>query len=133
MSSCRLSSVRTYFENGLLKTLVNKNGSGTTIESHTLSYLAGGVYLNANRVSDVFQLKGPDASAPCYAATCTASWSYDARERLTQENAGTGPDRRPSRRGQVLHSDIPDSCRRSQVLRFNTCASCLRMRRLTVA
>jgi len=83
-------STRAYFENGLLKTLTNKTGTGTTIESHTLSYIASNLYLNGNRVSDVFQLKGPITSAPCHATTCTASWTYDARERVTSENPGTG-------------------------------------------
>jgi hypothetical protein len=71
------SSVRTYFDNGRLKTLVNKDGTGATLESHTLAYESSGVYLNGNRAQDVFQLKGPDATAPCYGATCTASWAYD--------------------------------------------------------
>jgi RHS repeat-associated protein len=56
----------------------------------TASCAHGGVYLNGNRVSDVFQLKGPDGAAACYSATCTASWSYDARDRLVQEVNGTG-------------------------------------------
>ena len=84
------SSERTYFGNGLLKTLVNKNGAGTTIESHAISYLQAGVYQNGNRASDVFLLKGPDSAAACYGATCTQSWVYDARERVTHENPGTG-------------------------------------------
>jgi len=84
------SSARTYFDNSLLKTLTNKNGAGTMVSSHALSYLSGGAYLNGNRVSDVFQLKGPDPAAACYATTCTASWTYDARERVTQENPGAG-------------------------------------------
>jgi YD repeat-containing protein len=60
------------------------------IEQHTLTYIASGIYLNGNRASDVFQLKGPDAAAACYAATCTASWTYDARDRLSQEVNGSG-------------------------------------------
>jgi len=76
-------SVRTYFENGLPKTLANRNGAGTTVEQHALSYLAGGLNLNGNRAPDVLQLKGPVSTAACYAATCTQSWSYDARERVT--------------------------------------------------
>ncbi len=84
------SSARTYFDNGLLKTLTNKNGSGTMIESHTLGYETGGVFLNGNRAFDTYQLKGPSATAPCYSATCTAAWAYDARERVTSDYAGTG-------------------------------------------
>jgi RHS repeat-associated protein len=84
------SSVRTYFDNGLLKTLTNRNGAGAMVSSNTLSYLQGGVYLNGNRSSSVFQLKGPDSSAACYTQTCTQSWTYDARERVRSENPGTG-------------------------------------------
>jgi RHS repeat-associated protein len=84
------SAVRTYFWNGQLKTLTNKNAAGSMIEQHTLSYIQSGVYMNGNRVGDVFQLKGPDGAAACYSATCTASWTYDARDRLTQEVNGTG-------------------------------------------
>jgi RHS repeat-associated protein len=84
------SSARTYFDNGLLKTLTNKNAAGSMVEQHTLDYVTGGVFVNGNRASDVFQLKGPDPAASCYAATCTATWTYDARDRLTAENTGAG-------------------------------------------
>ncbi len=84
------AAVRTYFDNGQLKMLTNRNAAGAVVEQHTLSYISGGVYLNGGRASDVFQLKGPDAAAACYSATCTASWTYDARDRLTQEVNGTG-------------------------------------------
>ncbi len=60
------------------------------VGQHALGYTTTGQYLNGNRVSDVFQLKGPDAAAACYNATCTANWTYDARERLVNENPGTG-------------------------------------------
>ncbi len=84
------SSERTYFDNGLLKTLTNKNAAGAMVEQHALNYVAGGVFANGNRVSDVLQLRGPDAGASCYSATCTATWTYDARDRLTAENTGAG-------------------------------------------
>ena len=84
------SAARSYFWNGQLKTLTNKNAAAAMVEQHTLSYIASGIYLNGNRASDVYQLKGPDAAASCYSATCTASWTYDARDRLTQEVNGTG-------------------------------------------
>jgi RHS repeat-associated protein len=50
------------------------------------------VYLNGNRASDSFILKGPDSSAICYwvSHNCAATWTYDARERLVQEKDGTG-------------------------------------------
>jgi RHS repeat-associated protein len=84
------SSERAYFENGLLRTLLNKNGAGTLIESHTQSYLQAGVFQDGNRVSDVFLLKGPDATATCYTTSCTQSWVHDAQERVRYENPGTG-------------------------------------------
>ncbi|MFN0027846.1 MAG: LamG-like jellyroll fold domain-containing protein [Acidimicrobiales bacterium] len=84
------SATRTYFDNGLTKTLTNKNNTGAMVEQHTLGYITANQYLNGNRVQDVFQLKGPDATAPCYNATCTAGWMYDARERLVREDPGTG-------------------------------------------
>jgi len=85
-------STRTYFANGLLKTLTTTDGAATpvTVQDHSLSYEAGGVYVNGNRARDVFTLLGPDAAAPCRASTCTASWGYDARERVLQEVNGTG-------------------------------------------
>jgi RHS repeat-associated protein len=86
------SSIATYFDNGVLKQLTNRNGATTpaVISEHTLGYIRDGVYLNGNRVSDTFILKGPDANAPCYSSSCTATWTYDARERLTHENLGSG-------------------------------------------
>jgi RHS repeat-associated protein len=87
------STERSYFENGLLKQLTSKDGAGTVIEQHTLDYVTGGVYVNGNRVKDVFKLVGPDAAAPCRTATCTATWTYDPRERVTQEVTGTGETR----------------------------------------
>lgn len=60
------------------------------VASHALSYTSGSVYLNGNLVSDGFRLKSPDAGATCQSADCTASWTYDGRDRLTTENTGTG-------------------------------------------
>jgi RHS repeat-associated protein len=88
------SSVKTYFDNGLLKMLQNRKGdaSNTVVESHTLSYIRNNVYLNGNRASDAFFLKGPDAGAACYHSWqgCQAQWIYDARERLVQDTDGAG-------------------------------------------
>ena len=81
---------RTYFFNGLLKTLVARDGAAATVASHALSYLQNGVYLNGNKTLDVFRLANPDAGAPCRSVECTASWEYDGRERLIKEVAGTG-------------------------------------------
>jgi RHS repeat-associated protein len=86
-------TTRGYFRNGQIKTLVSTDGAmptPVTLESHTMSYEAGGIYQNGNRTSDAFLLRGPDTAAPCRTTTCTQSWSYDARERLTNESTGTG-------------------------------------------
>ena len=83
----------TYFINGLQKTQLTTNGSGSTLESHTLSYETGGIFVNGNKTSDTFRLVGPDTSAPCRTSDCTATWSYDAIDRLTQETDGHGTTR----------------------------------------
>jgi hypothetical protein len=80
----------TCFFNRQLKTLVNADGLNNMVEQHTLDYVSNGVYMNGNKASDVFQLKGPVSSAPCWSATCTAGWGYDGRDRLVFEDAGTG-------------------------------------------
>jgi RHS repeat-associated protein len=83
----------TYYANGLLRTLTTTDGGSpaTTIAQHTLSYVTvAGIYMNGNRVTDAFQLRGPDPAAPCYASACTASWQYDAQDRLVEEVTGTG-------------------------------------------
>jgi RHS repeat-associated protein len=81
----------TSYLNGLLRTQVTTNGAGEVLESHTLSYVgADGVYLDGNRASDVFRLKGPDTAAPCRDTTCTATYEYDALERLVRQNDGHG-------------------------------------------
>lgn len=84
-------SVRTYYDNGQLKTLSNRDGSDTVVEEHAPSYITpSDVYLNGNRYNDVFKLKEADGSSACFSSTCTALWTYDARDRLTQEVNGTG-------------------------------------------
>ena len=81
----------TYFDDGSLKQRSNYDGANTLIEQHTVSYLDGTVYMNGNRVSDVFKLKAADGGTTCWSATCTASWLYDARDRLVVDSPGTGP------------------------------------------
>jgi RHS repeat-associated protein len=84
---------RTYFDNGLLKQLTNYDGTNAVIEQHTLAYMAGtgaGTYLNGNKASDAFKIKNADGSATCWTTVCNASWTYDANNRLTQANDGTG-------------------------------------------
>jgi RHS repeat-associated protein len=81
-----------YFLNGKLKTLVTKNGSGTTLESHRVAYVANGIYVNGNRTKDEFILRGPNVDAPCRDGMCTTEYLYDPRDRLVEERrtrAGT--------------------------------------------
>ena len=82
----------TYYANGLPKTLLTTDGGSpaTTIAQDTLSYVdANGVYMDGNKTSDTFLLQVPNGS-PCYPTACTASWGYDARDRLVKENSGVG-------------------------------------------
>jgi RHS repeat-associated protein len=83
---------REYYANGAAKSVVTNAGvtSPVLISKHSLSYTASGVYLNGNITADVFQLRGPDANAACYASECTAHWAYDARDRLVEESDGAG-------------------------------------------
>lgn len=80
-----------YTVNGDLKTQQTWKSAtqdeASLLEEHTLGYLtAGGVYLNGNRLSDQFRLKGPDSQ--CASAACTATYAYDARERLVRTDNG---------------------------------------------
>lgn len=89
-----------HYANGDLKTLTATKASDNTIlESHEVSYEdASGNYVNGNRVSDQFFRRGPTPppppapQPPCQDAQqiCTATYSYDARERLVSENDGHG-------------------------------------------
>lgn len=92
--SARQTTEWTYFANGLLKTLRTKNGGGTIIESHDVGYeqTVGGspVFVNGHRVRDDYKLVGPTSGPPCSASTCTATYDYDGRDRLKQENDGHG-------------------------------------------
>ena len=84
------TATRTYYANGALKTLQTLDAISANVASHALTYITAGVYLNGNLVSDAFRLRSPDAGASCQTADCTASWSYDGRDRLLSENTGTG-------------------------------------------
>ncbi len=87
-----------YFSNGKLKQLDTRRGGpgGTAIESHALTYRdSGGVYVNGNRVKDTFTRAAPASStAPCQSSTCTHTYTFDGRDRLTKEvrafGAGAG-------------------------------------------
>ncbi|HST47873.1 DNRLRE domain-containing protein [Jatrophihabitans sp.] len=81
----------TYFDNGQLKTMSTKNGSGTVLESHDVSYTdSANRYANGNQTSDVFKRSSPNTGTPCASATCTARYSYDARDRLVHQDSGAG-------------------------------------------
>src|SRR5262249_49706026 len=73
----------TYFDNGKLNTDKITNGAGTVLETHTVGYETNGIYLNGNRTSDAFALNGPSSNV-CTGSTpsCTATYTYDARDRL---------------------------------------------------
>jgi RHS repeat-associated protein len=87
----------TYFDNGKLKadTITSQytatNPSGTVLETHTVGYETNGIYLDGNRTSDAFALNGP-GSTVCTGATasCTQTYSYDARDRVTGYTDGHG-------------------------------------------
>ncbi|MDQ1740421.1 MAG: hypothetical protein QOE53_2073, partial [Pseudonocardiales bacterium] len=81
----------TYFDNGQLKTMSTKNGAGTVLESHDVSYTdSAGRYVNGNQTADVFKRSSPNAGTPCASATCTARYTYDARDRLVHQDSGSG-------------------------------------------
>ena len=61
------------------------NGSGTTLESDSLSYVdTSGDYDNGNQTSDAYALKGPSSTV-----SDTQTDAYDANGDLTQSNEGT--------------------------------------------
>jgi RHS repeat-associated protein len=81
----------TYFDNGKLNTDKITNGAGTVLETHTVNYSPGGTYNNGNRTTDAFALNGP-GSTVCTgtAPSCTATYTYDARDRLKSATDGHG-------------------------------------------
>ena len=84
-----------YFANNLLKQLTTRNagpGAGTLVESHTIDYLdQNSIFVNGNRTKDTYTLRPPSgASSPCYPGTCTATYTYDPRDRLVGNTDGHG-------------------------------------------
>src|SRR6266851_4208473 len=83
-----------YFDNGKLHTDTITNGAGTggtVLETHTAGYETNGIYLDGNRASDAYALNGPGSTACAGSApSCTAAYSYDARDRLTGYTDGHG-------------------------------------------
>ena len=83
----------TYFDNGKLNTDTIRKGSptGTVLETHTAGYQTNGIYIDGNRTSDAYALNGP-GSTTCTGTSpsCTATYSYDARDLLTGYTDGHG-------------------------------------------
>jgi RHS repeat-associated protein len=81
----------THFDNGKLRTLTTQNGSGTTTETHTVSYFDTAnpnIYLNGNRTKDTQGLTrgaGSTATTCTPASPCDAVYTYDARDKLLSE------------------------------------------------
>jgi RHS repeat-associated protein len=77
-----------WFANGKLQGLTTTQGTGnTTRETHTVGYETAGIYLNGHRTSDAFTMAGPNTACT---TTCTATWTYDARDRLVSHYSGHG-------------------------------------------
>jgi RHS repeat-associated protein len=82
----------TFNDNGKLATLDVRNAGGQVLQTHTVGYDdPTGVYNNGIRTSDRFALNGP-GSTQCtgQTPTCTASYIYDARDKLIATNDGHG-------------------------------------------
>jgi RHS repeat-associated protein len=85
---------RFYFDNGDLQTLSTKNREGPgqqEVERHELTYLAGNVYLNGNRVQDTFTLK--NSGNTCWTVNCTTTYTYGPRDEVTNEQNPWGTSR----------------------------------------
>ncbi|NES27985.1 DNRLRE domain-containing protein [Micromonospora terminaliae] len=84
----------THFDNGKLRTLLTRNGSGTTTESHDVGYFdPNGDYVNGNRTTDRYVLTRAEGNtdATCLAAApCDAKYTYDARDRLISHQLRAG-------------------------------------------
>lgn len=78
---------RTYFLTGDLAAVNARkiNSSGPLVEQHSLDYVQNGIYVNGNRVSDIFQLMGPMGQTQCRTASCTTTYNYGPRENLVRE------------------------------------------------
>lgn len=83
-----------YLPNGLLASQETYAGDpGQLVESHTLTYEdTDGDFHNGHVLTDAFRLVGPDGTLPCTAQACTASYVYDARERLIEATNGAPAD-----------------------------------------
>ena len=89
-----------HYVNEKLKTMTTTNGVGAVVEAHTLTYVDPlGRYLNGNRTADTFTLLGPDTAAECRSSTCTNTFAFNAREKLTKQELKNGG-------GTVLNSTV---------------------------
>lgn len=82
----------TYTDNGKISTLNVLDAAGHVLQTHTVGYDdPAGVYNDGFRTSDRFSLNGP-GSTQCTGSTptCTASYVYDARDKLLSSNDGHG-------------------------------------------
>jgi RHS repeat-associated protein len=83
-----------YFDNGKLRNLVTRNGSGDVTESHEIGYTDdNGNYVNGNRTTDRYILKraeGKNATTCVGPSTCLAKYTYDARDKLTRHQKREG-------------------------------------------
>jgi len=93
--------VKTLCLNDKLSQLNTYNGPAdgrNPVETHSVSYTldpnnVSSQYLNGNRTQDKFTLTTPaGTSAPCTAlpSNCVATYTYDPRDRLVQDNNGHG-------------------------------------------
>jgi YD repeat-containing protein len=84
----------TQFDNGKLRQLTTKNGSGQVTESHDVGYFdTGNVYVDGNRTTDRYVLERADGNTAqtCRAASpCDSQYEYDARDRLIREQPRAG-------------------------------------------
>jgi RHS repeat-associated protein len=80
---------RTYLDNGLPASMTTRNGEGEVKESHEVGYEQDGAFLGL-RTRDVFRRVGPSGATPCQTTTCTETWAYDARGKLTRHDDGHG-------------------------------------------
>ena len=81
-----------YYANGKVDHATTTNASGTTLQTDAVSYLdANNIYVDGNRTQDVYTLQQPSgSSSPCASTSCTATYTYNPRDRLVQQNDGHG-------------------------------------------
>ena len=97
-----------FTSNGLRTSASTFNSTGAQVESHTMEYLSGGKYLNGHKLKDTFWMKNANSAARCQtaSATCVNEWTYDARDRLTQELRRRGTNKRASVYELYAHDGI---------------------------